>query len=250
VSSAIGELPDPKPRIVNGSVDDMGSTKLQCEFSRSRIDIDGDHRSPQGGADQDGGKAYPSTTVYGKPFPGLESRPVDQSAKCCAEATTESGCVHRLEAIGETDEVHIGVVDRNELGKRPPRCEAGGEGSIAGVEMPLETRATVATADRERHSYTISHLPVLDCGTYIFYAPGHFVPEDVRKPGKSFVPHPGVPVAEANPCGLDPEDDPTLRCHRVVDLVDRQWMLKFGEQGCAQDRQPTALVLSTDMVVA
>jgi hypothetical protein len=26
--------------------------------------------------------------------------------------------------------------------------------------------------------------------------------------------------------------------------------LKFGEQGCAQDLQPTALVLSTDAVVA
>lgn len=199
------------------------------------MEIYGDDGSSDRDPDHHCRQTHTPAAVDAEPFAGLESASVDYGAKGGDQPAAQGGGMYRLETIGKTDEIHIGVVDGDQLGKRPPGTEAGREGPVAGVEMSSPARPTHAAADREGDRHPISHLPSLHPGAHDIDHTCHFVAGYVGKSGEILVPHPGVPVAKTHPAGLDAENDTMLGNCRVIHLGDYEGLLKLGDQCGTQD---------------
>ena len=95
--------------------------------------------------------------------------------------------------------------------------------------------ARSATAD-ERHGDPITGLPIFHILADRLDNARQFMAGDMREVDVSIVPHPAVPIAAAQACGLDLEHDTVrLRC-RIRDAHDIRGFLEFLEQDSFHSR--------------
>ncbi len=89
---------------------------------------------------------------------------------------------------------------------------------LAHLVVPGRAGRTGTAGADERHGDPVAGPPPSHPGAHRLDDPGEFVAGHVRQGDVGVVPLPAVPVAAAQPRGLDPHDDPVLRRLRIGDL--------------------------------
>jgi len=155
------------------------------------------------------------------------------------EPTAQAGHLHRGDALGQGDEVVVGVGNGDLLGERA-RClglEAQRQPVLTDVRVAAPTEVTSAVAEVERDGDVVALGEVGYLRAGFEDVPGGFVTQDVPGHGIEAAPVPvalpGVPVAAADPAGLDGHDGAVGIGVGRVDLPDLKRFAVVGKRGGA-----------------
>ena len=204
-SSETWAPPPVSSRIVGAERDGELGARLAGAAQRRVDDVDGDDPRARGRRDHHRRQPDPAAAVDREPLarrgPGRPAGPRGRRSRTGSRARPPSS---NVEAVRERDEVHVGPVDRDELGERAPVREARLGLAVADLVVAGEALRARAARAHERDRDPIARRPALDPVADGLDDAGQFVPGDVREPPDvRVVAHPAVPVAAAQAGGLD-----------------------------------------------
>jgi hypothetical protein len=138
------------------------------------------------------------------------------------------------------------MIDRHQLGERPPMAETRGETSVTDVQVTGSARRAETTTDREGDGHPFPTAPSVDLRPNLPNHTGHLVPGHMRERRQVLMTLPRVPVTQTDARRLDRKHNPRWRCHRVGILGDDQGLFVGGDRGGthgSEIRQGPMLVL-------
>ena len=154
-----------------------------------------------------------------------------------ANRQPSAAAVSAVELVRQRDEVHVGVVEGDQLGEGAPAGEAGLGLPVADLVVAGQAGPAGAAGAHERHRDPVADLPVAHLRTGLGDRPGELVAGDVRQGDGAVVAGPAVPVAAAQPGRLDPDHDTVGGRDRVGHVTDRDRAAEVVQHQCPHDRR-------------
>ena len=153
------------------------------------------------------------------------------------EPAAETRGGDRGHAVRQPDQVHVGVVDRDELGERPVVGEPRLALPLAHLLLAREARGARAARAHERHGDLRRRAPSdRTCAPDLDDDPRQLVPGHVRERDVVVVPLPAVPVGAADAGRRDPQDDPVVGAGRRRDLAHGRRDAELGDHHGTHER--------------
>ncbi len=208
----LGDLLDGGGYVIGlASIDRRNGTDLLGKGQLLGGNVDGDGMGAERGGDHDRREADAAAAVHRHPFATLDARLVGDGPEGGGEAAAEAGGGRKIHALRQMDEVLVGEIDRHILGERAPMGEARLELCFTDLLVAGAAFAATAAAGNERHGHAVADLVAHDRAASGGDRPRQFVARNMRQANVRVVPHPAMPIAPAEPGGLDLDDDAVLR---------------------------------------
>ena len=221
MGTATGGRADRGDDVLRSRVDGDLRTERAGQVERGRCDVDGHDPRPARDRDHHGGQADPAAAVDGDPLPLGDPALGDDGAERSGDPAAERRGGHRSHAVRQRDEVDVRMVEGHEVGEGPPAGEAGLGLALADLVVAGQALLARTAGADEGDRHAVAGVPPGDSVARRCDAAGELVTGDVRQRDRPVVAGPPVPVAAAQPGGLDLDDDTMLRRRRVGDLADR-----------------------------
>jgi hypothetical protein len=199
---------------------DIGA-KLPRHVELVLLDVHRDDPGCHGAGYHDRREADTAAAVDGHPVAGADLGLRLEGAEGRREAATQARCSHGIHGLGEAHEVHVGVVDGDELGEGALVGEARLELVVADLLLAAPAGLAVSAAGHEGHGHPLAALPILNVLAYLDDGAGQLVPWHMRQFDVGVVPLPAVPVAAADACGVHLQDDAVFGDNGIRNLGNR-----------------------------
>jgi hypothetical protein len=240
VGAAIGELVDSADDVVGVlSVDHLGGSQFRCQLQDLGVDVHRDHFGPNRRGNYHGRQTDSAAAVDRHPLTGRHPALCHDGPERGGESAPEAGRSYEVHVVRQTHEIDFGVVDRHQLGKRPPVSESGLGLVVANLVIPARAlRARTAAAD-EWHGHPIAPLPCGHLAAGFLNGAGQLVPRYVRQPADvGVMPQPTMPIAAADSTRLDLDDDAARIGSGIIHLCDLERPAKLLEYNRLHQTHP------------